>query len=141
MENNKKYAIYVNNQKVEVSKEIYQAYWKSVEHERYLIRQIKNTCIYLDHLLDDYERNSVELGTIKDLDPTHNNAIKNIMIEELTTKLSSLSEEERNLIHAVYYDGMSDHEYARKTSQKQTTISKRHRALLRKLRKLLKIWK
>lgn len=53
MENNKKYAIYVNNQKVEVSKEVYQVYWKSVEHERYLIRQIKNTCIYLDHLLDD----------------------------------------------------------------------------------------
>lgn len=135
--NNRKYVIYVNNQAVEVTKEIYKEYWKSIEHERYLTKQIRNTWVYLDHLFDEFESNTLEISLIEDLDPTKNNAIRSEMIEMLYKAIRSLSKEEQELISAIYFDDLTDREYARLTHQKQTTVSWKHRKTLEKLKNLI----
>ena len=59
MKSNKKY-LYVNNIPVEVSQEVYKAYWQEVEKERYLAKVSRERLIYLDHYFEGYENNSLE---------------------------------------------------------------------------------
>ena len=134
---NNKYVIYVNNQAINVSKEIYKEYWKSIERERYLTKVIRKTWIYLDHLFDEYETNTLEYKLIQDKNPTRNEVFKMELHQQLHNAINQLSNDEKDLIIAIYYHDLSDTEYAKRTNQKQTTISKRHRSILKKLKNLI----
>lgn len=134
---NNKYVIYVNNQAISVSKEIYKEYWKSIEHERYLTKLMRRTWIYLDHFFDEYEANTLEFKLIQDKDPTRNEVLKMDLHQQLHNAISQLSDDEKDLIIAIYYHDLSAREYARRTNQKQTTVSWKHRKLLDKLKNLM----
>ena len=47
----KEYYLYVKGKAVPVSEEVYKAYWKITEHEKYLYRKEENTVYYLFRLL------------------------------------------------------------------------------------------
>lgn len=136
---NDTYVIYIKNQAVNVSEEVYREYWKSIEHERYLTKQIRNTWVYLDHLFDEYESNTLEIKLLEDLDPTRNEVLKMERYEALYKAINTLTDDEKDLLIAIYYHDFSDREYAKKLKMNQTTISKRHRSMLRKLKKVLEI--
>ena len=135
--NNKQYFLYVENQKIEVTEEMYKEYWKSVAHERYLFKKIRATCIELDSLLDDYERNSVEFSLVEK-NPTLENAHKMIMVERLYEAIGTLSKSERELINTIYFEGLTQKEYSELSNTPKSTIGSRHLAVLSKLRKILK---
>ena len=134
---NNKHVIYVQNQAVEVSQEVYKEYWKSIEQERYLTKKNRKTWIYLDHLFDEYENNTLEIQLIEDLDPTRNEVYKMERYQELYKAINTLTDEEKDLLIAIYYHDLSDNEYARRTNQKQTTVSWKHRKMLEKLKKAI----
>ena len=135
---NKKYLIYVNNKPIEVSKSIYTEYWKNIEHERYLTKKIRRTWIYLDHLFNEYERNTLEINLIEDLNPTKSLVDKKIQIELLLNEIEKLPIDEQELINALYYKEMTQQEYARQLNITQQSISKKHKIIIEKLRKMLK---
>ncbi|CAM3630856.1 sigma-70 family RNA polymerase sigma factor [Erysipelothrix anatis] len=132
-----KYVIYVNNQAISVSKEIYTEYWKSIEHERYLTKLIRKTWIYLDHLFDEYESNTLEYKLIQDKNPTRNEAYKMDKYEALHNAIKQLTEDEMDLIISLYFDGFNQTEYAKYIGKSQQTISKNHKKILKKLKKLI----
>ena len=61
----------------------------------------------------------------------------NEVLGELKKALNFLSEEEQELIKAVFYDCKSLRKYAEEKGISHTAVSKRKRAILRKLRTLL----
>ena len=134
----KTFVIYVKNEPVEVSEKVYRTYWQSIEKERYLSKKIRETWIYLDHLFDEYENNSLEYSLLEDMNPTASGALKIEMIEIMLQEVKKLPISEQELIKALYFEDVSQREYARRTNQHQSTISKQHAIILKKLKKRMK---
>lgn len=134
---NDTYVIYIKNQAVNVSEEVYREYWKSIEHERYLTKQIRNTWVYLDHLFDEYESNTLEVKLLEDLDPTRNEALKMERYEELYKAINTLTDDEKDLLIAIYYLEITQTDYAIKKGLSQQSISKKHDKIIKKLRNMI----
>ncbi len=86
--------------------------------------------------MDEFTYNSLNYSLVEH-NPTHDYVMKSIEISKLKIIISLLTKKEVDLLKSIYYDGLSDRAYATKIGAKQTTISKNHRNLLLKLRKLL----
>lgn len=134
---NNKYVIYVKNQAISVSKKVYTEYWKSIEHERYLTKLIRKTLIYLDHVFDEYEANTLEYKLIEDKNPTRNEALKMERYEELYHAINSLTDDEKDLIIALYFKELTQTEYAQAIGVTKQSISKKHEKIINKLRNLI----
>lgn len=135
---NNKHVIYVNNQPISVNAGVYKEYWKSIEHERYLTKQIRKTWIYLDPLFDEYENNPLEIQLIEDLDPTRNEVLKMERYQELYKAINTLTDDKKDLVITLYFKELSQTEYTEQTSDSQQSISKKHNKIIKKLRKLIK---
>ena len=97
----KEYFIYVKGKKVKVSEEVYKAYWKITEHEKYLIKKDwKNNVIpfsaldYDGHFVDNIIDERIDLEKIVEV---------KMQIEELNKALATLTKKERELIEAIFY--------------------------------------
>ncbi len=105
--------------------------------ERYLVeRDQKNGVLSYDAL--DQEgivgqgmMNAPEADSLEDL----------VTAKELKFKLhlciEILSKSERELIQAIYFDGMSDTEYSKRINKTQQTVSYRRKKVLSKLKRLM----
>ena len=97
----KEYFIYVKGKAVKVSEEVYKAYWKITEHEKYLIKKDwKNNVIpfsaldYDGHFVDNIIDERIDLEKIVEV---------KMQIEELNKALATLTKKERELIEAIFY--------------------------------------
>ena len=97
----KDYCLYVKGKAVKVSEEVYRTYWKITEHEKYLIKKDrKNNVIpfseldYDGHFVDNIVDESIDIEKIIEV---------KMQIEELNKALNSLTEEERDIITAIFF--------------------------------------
>lgn len=142
------YGIRISGTYVEVSKEVYIAYYKGKRRMKYfeedlkvenlIVDQEKETVTVIPSREDSYER-LLENGTqLRDDTPGPEDAvIRNMMVEKLRNCLNSLSDDELELINAIYCDGISEHEFAEKTGRLQQTINYRKKKILKKLRHMM----
>ncbi len=61
-----------------------------------------------------------------------------LLHEHLTRAMSSLSKIEKKLIYAIYFEGLSEREYAQRCGTSQPAIHKMKHRILKKLKKYLK---
>ena len=66
-------------------------------------------------------------------------ALANELRNQLHRCIAALPRAERELIHAIYFEGMTEAEYASKSNMTQSGISRRQKKILSKLKKLLNI--
>ncbi|MET3559121.1 DNA-directed RNA polymerase sigma subunit (sigma70/sigma32) [Streptococcus rupicaprae] len=97
----REYYIYIRGKAVAVSEEIYKAYWKITEHEKYLQRKDwKHNVIpfsALDHdghFVDNIIDEKIDLEKIVEV---------KMQIEGLNKALATLTKEERELMEAIFY--------------------------------------
>ena len=64
-------------------------------------------------------------------------AIRNIMVEMVADAVENLPSSDYDLIHALYYDGMTLRKYAEHLGLSYTTIDTRRRRILRHLKKVI----
>ena len=88
----KEYLLYVKGKAVKVNEEIYRAYWRITEHEKYLQRKDWkynvlpfSICDYDSHFIDNTVDESIDIEKIVEV---------KMQIEELNKALNSLTEEE-----------------------------------------------
>ena len=131
----KDYYLYVKGKAVKVSEEVYKAYWKITEHERYLIKKDwKNNVIlfsaldYDGHFVDNIIDERIDLEKIVEV---------KMQIEELNKALNQLTKEERELMEAIFYREESLRSIGKKEKVSYQTIGKRRDKILEKLRKIL----
>ena len=91
----KEYFLYVKGKAVKVNEEIYRAYWKMTEHEKYLQRKDWKYNVlpfsvfdYDGHYIDNIVDESIDIEKIVEV---------KMQIEELNKALNSLTEEERDI--------------------------------------------
>ena len=75
---------------------------------------------------------------------SENNKVENAVIKNsekymLYNAISKLSFSEQNLIKALYFDGLTESEYAGLVNTSQQSVNKRKKRILKKLEKLLKL--
>ena len=131
----KEYFLYVKGKAVPVSEEVYKAYWKITEHEKYLQRKdLKHNVIPFSAL--DHDGHFVETITDERIDLEKIVEVK-MQIEELHRALNTLSKEERELMEAIFYKEESLRSISRREKVTHQAISGRRDRILEKLRKIL----
>ena len=131
----REYFIYVKGKAVPVSEEVYKAYWKITEHEKYLQRKDwKYDVIPFSAM--DYDGHFVDNITDERIDIEKIVEVK-MQIEELNEALATLTKKERELIEAIFYKEESLRSIGKKEKVSYQAIGKRRDKILEKLRKLL----
>ena len=125
-----------NNELVEVTAEEHEAEEKRANHERHLRRQDRK------HGLVAYE--SWDTDTILGVDMipdrdvfVEDDAILKIMVDRLKEALAELTDAERELIEAIFFEGLTEREYSAKSGIPQKTINDRKQRILLKLKKIM----
>ena len=131
----KEYFLYVKGKAVKVSEEVYKAYWKITEHEKYLQRKDWKYDVipfsamdYDGHFVDNIIDERIDLEKIVEV---------KMQIEELNKALATLTKKERELIEAIFYKEESLRSSGKKEKVSYQAIGKRRDKILEKLRKLL----
>ena len=130
------YYTYVKGKAVPVSEEVYKAYWKITEHEKYLQRKdwkhnvmsfsaLDHDGHFVDNIIDE----KIDLEKIVEV---------KMQIEELHKALNTLTKEERELMEAIFYKEESLRSTGKKEKVSYQTIGKRRDKILEKLREILK---
>ena len=96
----KEYFLYIKGKAVKVNEAIYRAYQKMTEHEKYLQRKDWKYNVlpfsvfdYDGHFIDNIVDESIDIEKIVEV---------KMQIEELNKALNSLTEEERDIITAIF---------------------------------------
>ena len=131
----REYVLYVKGKAIPVSEEVYKAYWKITEHEKYLIKkEWKNNVIPFSAL--DYDGHFVDNIIDERIDLEKTVEVK-VQIEELNKALATLTKEERELIEAIFYKEESLRSISKKEKVTHQAIGQRRDRILEKLRKIL----
>ena len=137
MAEQKKYYIHVPGALVEVSEDIYFAYYQEKRRGRTLReKDERNGAVSYDEL-DTPELTGQEMIPDRDAVSVEDAALANILREKLHRCLALLDEPDRQLIQALYFEGLSERKYAKRVEIPQQTISDRKRRILARLKKLL----
>ena len=132
----KEYFLYVKGKAVKVNEEIYRAYWRITEHEKYLQRKDWKHNVILFSALDHdghFEDNIID----EKIDLEKIVEVK-MQIEELHRALNTLTKEEIELMEAIFYKEESLRSIGKKEKVSYQTIGKRRDKILEKLREILK---
>ena len=134
MTDKEKYMIKVEGKLVEVTPDVYYAYFRMERQERWQEEKQQGHAVMSYDALDDGETVGVEV--VPDLTtPSMEEAVMTREIhEKLHRALDALPKAERELIQAIYFDGFTEKEYAVSSGLSQQGVSYRLRKILSKLR-------
>ena len=137
MAEREKYYIGLNGQIFEVSKELYETYYKGQRKEKYVNHDLKQEhtkvdketgeMIVIPSREDSYERLlEAEKQFAEEAENVEDVAVREVMLEKLNEALRILTDEETAIIHALFYQEISEVELAKKirNSQNNLTVTK-----------------
>ena len=133
---NKKYYIFVGNEKIEVDQKIYQNYWQITNRENYLERlDRKSKLLFFSDLSSEYqceESLADETVNVEKIVETQ------MMLEAVREAISELNDEEREIIFRLFYEEESLRSIAKDKKISAPALLKRRNKIFEKLKKLLK---
>ena len=137
MADKEKYMIKVEGKLIEVTPDVYYAYFRMERQERWQEEKQQGHAVMSYDALDDGETVGVEV--VPDLTtPSMEEAVMTREIhEKLHRALDALPKAERELIQAIYFDGFTEKEYAVSSGLSQQGVSYRLRKILSKLRNFM----
>lgn len=139
MAEERKYRLRVEGHLVEVTKDVYLTYYRVERHTKTLDeKDVRNGKVsYSD--LDTEETLGEEMVPDPNAESVEDKAVGNILLQELRQCLAQLPLEEQNLIRALYFEELTEREYAKQINISQKAVNKRRHKILSKLRALMKI--
>lgn len=133
---NKKYYIFVGNEKIEVDQKIYQNYWQITNRENYLERlDRKSKLLFFSDLSSEYpceESLADETVNVEKIVETK------MMLQAVREAISELNDEEREIIFRLFYEEESLRSIAKDKEISAPALLKRRNKIFEKLKKLLK---
>lgn len=131
----KKYYIFVGDEKIEVDQEVYKSYWQITNRERYLERlDRQNKLLFFSDLSTEY---SFE-DTIADENYDLGKIVETkMLIDRVREAIDSLNDEEREVIERLYYQDESIRSIAISKGISAPALFKRRNKILKKLKELL----
>ena len=141
MADREKYIIKVEGKLVEVSQEVYFAYFRMERQERWQEEKQREHGVMSYDALDDGE-----LVGLEDVVDTASPGLEDAVIagefrDRLRNAIDSLPKEDREVIQAIYYEGMSERAYAKHHGISQNCAYKRRRRILSRLRAIMNFFR
>lgn len=106
------YYLRVSGALVEVTEEIYRTYYQFKDRQKHLEHMDRKHGQFSYDALDTSERSGEAMLSDFLAPSIEEIAIANVMYEKLHCSLDKLSQAEKQLIQALYYEGLSEREYA-----------------------------
>lgn len=133
MAEREKYYIALEGQSFEVSRELYEAYYKGQRKEKYFTHDLKEEHMRLNKETgkitvipsgeDSYERLlEEEKQFAEEAEDVMETAIRAVMLEKLKEALHTLTDNEKAIIHALFYQEISEVELAKQLGIARTTL-------------------
>ena len=138
MAERKVYYIKVDGTVVEVTKAVYHMYYKMERRERHLEEKDQKHSLVSYHALDTEDVLGEEMLSTPDIACVEDVAIAHILQERLHQCLELLPPQDRELIHALYFEELSERQLAKRTGIPQRTINDRKRRVIAQLKKMFK---
>ncbi len=138
MAEKKIYFIRIDEHLVEVSEEVYEAYYNMERYRRTLEEKDRRNGVFSYDSLDTAEVRGVDhLGdrkskSVEDL------VLANLLREHIHSCLELLPDPEKRLIRELYFEGYTEREIAQRRGVSQAAVHKKKQKIEKKLRKLLK---
>ena len=127
-----KHFIYVSQRLMEVSHDDYVRHYKELEHIRYLKKlDIENGLISMENM-DDADSDNTSSS-----DYVPERAEIAIMMKKLSDCLLMLTDDELELIKAIFFDGVSEREYALRKGVYHNAVHKKKVRIPKKLKDLM----
>lgn len=139
MAERKEYRIKVQGVLVEVTREVYLAYYSIDRHTRTLDEKDVRNGKVLYSALDTEETLGEEMIPDSGAARVEDVAIGNILREKLRHCLTLLPEPERELIQALYFEGLTERQFSKRTGIPQRTINDRRNRAIARLKKMFRI--
>ena len=119
---------------MEVPEDAYKAFYKRKRREKYLKDRSKDNGDFSYDMLttDEFNGEDILVDAVAD---TAGEAEKNLLLDKLRLVIAGLSEDERQLLDALYYQGLTERDWSAQSGIPQKTINDRKKRLLIKLRK------
>lgn len=136
-EKQKKYVIKIPGQLVEVTEEIYLTYYRMRRRELFLEEKDMQHGISRYSDLDTEEILGEEMIPDRTSEDIQDTVVAKLMTERLQQCLRLLPDAERELIHALYFEGLSERQLSKRTGLPQKTINDRKHKALRRLKNWL----
>lgn len=131
----KKYYIFVGDEKIEVDQEIYKSYWQITNRERYLERlDRQNKLLFFSDLSTEYSFEDTIADENYDLEKI---VETKMLIDRVREAIDSLNDEEREVIERLYYQDESLRSIATSKKISAPALLKRRNKILKKLKELL----
>lgn len=125
----KKYSIKIDGLEIPVDEEVYNAYKRAEWREEYHDRRRRKTEYSLD-VLGEAGYEPPDTGElVEDI------VCDNALLEALFASLHTLTDDERSIINAIFYEGRTLREIAKEYGVSQVTIHKREKKIIEKLKK------
>ena len=129
----KEYYILINGEEIQVTKDVYYAFNRSVwrEYKRRIVHAKRDSSydFMVEHDFDGQA--SINQKLVDEI------VEDRLLLEMLVSALDELTDDERNLIDALFYQEKSEREIAENSGITQQAVSKRKAKILKKLKKRL----
>ena len=128
----KEYFIVIDGEKVPVSEEVYRAFkrplWTERKRRQVRTRRERSLEQFSEDGFDVPDESALVDAIVED----------KLMLDVLFAALAELTDDERGLIDALFFDEKSEHDVARESNRSKTSVHKQKDKILSKLRNLLK---
>ena len=119
---------------MEVYKDAYKSFYKDKRRQKYLNERSDDNGDFSYDMLTTDEFNGEDI-LVDEVADTAGEAEKNLLLDKLRLVIAGLSEDERQLLDALYYQGLTERDWSAQSGIPQKTINDRKKRLLIKLRK------
>lgn len=139
MADKERYVIKVEGKLVEVSPEVYYAYFRMDRQERGQEEKKQRNAVVSYDALDTEEMTGADAIPDLIVPSLEQQIMTREIYDALRRAVEALPKAERELIKAIYFEGMTEANYAKVSGMSQTGVSYRLRKILSKLKLLLDI--
>ncbi|KJR44410.1 hypothetical protein UF75_5208 [Desulfosporosinus sp. I2] len=131
----KKYTLLVGKKRIPVTQEVYKAYYRCRDREKYLDKLAEDNNMSLEGCNE--KGISVEYIISAAVDSMEDMIISEMLLVKLRQCLKMLDESEKTLIVELYLQSKSERQLSKETGIPSMTIHDRKTKILKKLKKLM----
>ena len=132
------YFVCIQDSLMEVTEDMYMKHYRVIRRKKYLTREVPYEILHYQSL-DTDEMLGEELLYDDSGLSIEDKAIHNIYTDKLYPALVKLTDEERDLLYRLYYQGVSERVLAKQLGISQAAVHKRKEKILKQLRIWMKL--
>lgn len=137
MADKEKYLIKIQGKLIEVSEDVYYAYFRMERQERWQEEKKQEHEVLSYDAMDTEETVGAEVIQDMSTPSMEELAIAKELNERLQHAVAALPKTERDLIRSIYFEGQTEEDFGKRTGMSQTGVSYRRRKILSKLKLFL----